>query len=213
MKIARVFIEEYSGRQVGDIHDVIDSENHPGSVREGILKEVPVADEFDPDIVAATIHPECWIKEGAPTVYEDPEDETYTHQTEDAPYVKFTEDADKIAAKAQADKDAQIAVKYNEMNADVMAEMTSVFGTTRPDSATAYHETWKLMAAKPELFSGEGLVAEKDTATYSKGDTLETDLKVQTYANERIAEVETYGVNRIKRIKQFADEKAAILAG
>lgn len=55
MKIARVFVQEYSGRTIGDIHDVFSSENHPGVVLSGTLKEVEVADDFDKDVMNAVI--------------------------------------------------------------------------------------------------------------------------------------------------------------
>ena len=58
MKIARVFIQEYPGRQVGDIHDVFSPENHPGVILSGIIAEVEVADDFDKSIMSATIHSE-----------------------------------------------------------------------------------------------------------------------------------------------------------
>jgi hypothetical protein len=46
MKLARVFVQEYPGRQIGDIHDVIDNENHPGTILGGTIKEVPLPEEF-----------------------------------------------------------------------------------------------------------------------------------------------------------------------
>lgn len=186
MKLARVFVQEYPGRQIGDIHDVIDSENHPGSILSGTIKEVEVAEDFDPETMIAVV---------------------------DGESVTFQEDAAKVAAKAAAAKQAQIAVKYAEMDKAIFDEMEAVFGTRRSDSANAQYETLKLMKEKPELFSGEGLLADVETNTYALGSALDTDLKVQTFATERIAAIEAYGVFRAKRIKQFADEKAAILAG
>lgn len=47
MKIARVFVQEYANYQVGDINDVFDVNYHPGQLLSGVLKEVPVADDFD----------------------------------------------------------------------------------------------------------------------------------------------------------------------
>ena len=55
MKIARVFVSEYPGKQVGDIHDVFSPEQHPGSLLSGIIKEVEVADDFDAEIMEATV--------------------------------------------------------------------------------------------------------------------------------------------------------------
>lgn len=52
MKLARVFIQEYSGNAVGVIHDVV---AQPAGVLEGILQEVEVEDDFNKDIMTATI--------------------------------------------------------------------------------------------------------------------------------------------------------------
>ena len=46
MKIIRVFVSEYPGKQVGDVYDIIDSENHPGSILSGIIKEVELPEEL-----------------------------------------------------------------------------------------------------------------------------------------------------------------------
>lgn len=55
MKICRVFVTEYPGRIVGDIFDVIDPNNHPGPLLSGTIKEVSVEDDFDHEIVTATV--------------------------------------------------------------------------------------------------------------------------------------------------------------
>ena len=187
MKIARVFIKEYPGRQIGDIHDVFSPENHPGSILSGLLAEVEVADNFDASIMQAEV-----AEDGA---------------------VTFAESPTKVAARAAAIKAKDIVDRYNDMNADVYAEMQQVFGTTKSDSATAYFETWKLMAAKPVLFYQQGLKADKEIGSFQAGDALDTMQKVEDYANARIAEAETYSVNRMARIEQFRVEKAAIEAG
>lgn len=114
-------------------------------------------------------------------------------------------DPSKVAAKGGRIKAELIQVKYDEMNADVYAQMLQVMGTNKPDSATAFYETWKLMTAKPELFSPEGLL---DDA----GNPLDTNQKVVEYAAAKIAGAEAYSVYRMTRIKQFKAEKAAILA-
>lgn len=184
MKIARVFIAEYPGRAIGDIHDVFSPENHPGSILSGTLKECEVADDFDMSIMRGVI-----AEDGS---------------------VTFEEDPAKVAAKVLADKTAQITERYNDMNADVFAQMAAVFGTTRADSATAYHETWLLMKAKPALFWESGLKAHVAHGSFAVGDALDTIQKVEDYADACLAAVEAYAVTRMERIKQFQDEKAAI---
>ncbi len=185
MKIARVFIQEYPGRQVGDIHDVFEVENHPGSILSGILAEVEVPEGMDERYLGATIA----------------EDGTVT----------LAVDAGKLAAAEAAEKQAQVTAAYNQMNKDVYDQMAVVFGTTKSDSATAFEGTFRLMISKPELFSAEGLVADKAIGDFEAGDVLDTDVKVAAYGQARIDEIEQYAVFRMNRIKQFYAERAQIL--
>jgi len=187
MKIARVFVTAYPGKSIGDIHDVFSPENHPGSLLGGTIKECEVADDFDMSIMKAVVA----------------EDHSVT----------FESDSAKVAAKAVAAKTAQITERYNDMNTDVFAEMENLFKTKNPESAQAYHETWKLMKAKPVLFFESGLKAHKAIGSFTAGAALDTVQKVEDYADACLAAAETYGVWRMERIKQFQDEKDAILAG
>lgn len=191
MKIARVFIQEYPGRQIGDVHDVFSPENHPGPVLSGIIAEVEVADDFDKDVVDVVVA----------------EDKSVTIEP------NATKAAAKVAAAALKEKELEITDRYNDMNADVYAQMAVVFGTNRSDSAQAYNETWKLMKEKPVLFYEKGLKAHKAVAGFAAGASLDTIQKIEDYADACLAEVEAYGVWRMERIKQFQDERAAILAG
>lgn len=186
MKIARVFITQYPGRSVGDIYDVFSLEGRPAAVLEGTLKEVEVADDFDMSIMQGVV-----AENGDVTFEESPE---------------------KVAAKVAAGKSAQILERYNDMNNDVLAQMTAVFGTTRTDSASAFYETWKLMVQKPVLFFEKGLKADIEAGGFLVGAALDTIQKVEDYANARIALAETYSVYRMERIEQFKTEKAAIEA-
>lgn len=185
MKLARVFISEYPGRQVGDIFDIIDSDNHPGSILSGIIAEVEIPEGMDESTMKAVIG-----EDGA---------------------ISFEVDTEKVAAKAAAEKAALVTAAYNQMNTDVYAQMASVFGTTKSDSATAFEGTFKLMAQKPELFVNEGLVADKAVGAFLVGDALNTTELVAEYAAARIAEVEAYAVYRMNRIKQFHAERELIL--
>lgn len=187
MKIARVFITEYPGRAIGDIHDVFSPENHPGVILGGTLKEVEVADDFDPSTLKGVI-----AEDGS---------------------VTFEADPAKVAAKTAAQKAQDVTDRYNDMNADIFAQMEAVFGTQRSDSATAYHQTWQLMKAKPILFWEQGLKVHVAHGSFEVGDALDTIQKVEDYADAALAAVEVYAVYRMNRIKQFAEEKAAILAG
>lgn len=55
MKICRVFVTEYPGRIIGDVFDMIDPNSHPGSLLSGTIKEVSVEDDFDHEIMTATV--------------------------------------------------------------------------------------------------------------------------------------------------------------
>lgn len=132
-------------------------------------------------------------------------------------------DQAKVAAKqANAVIDglkALILVKYNEMNEQVLVQMYNVFGTTNPDSASAYKQTWELMKEKPALFRDEGLLVERQilaadgmTILFQAGAALNDDFSVVTYATRLIQMAEEYAVYRMKRIQQFRDDRALILA-
>lgn len=66
MKVARVFIQEYTGKSIGDIHDVFSPENHPGSILGGIIKEVEVTDNFDASTMKGVV-----AEDGSVTFEED----------------------------------------------------------------------------------------------------------------------------------------------
>lgn len=186
MKIARVFISEYPGRAIGDIHDVFSPENHPGSILSGTIKEVEVADDFDKEIMQGVV-----AEDGS---------------------VTFEESPAKVAAKSAAAKAAQITERYKDMNDDVYASMSAVFGTNNPDSATAWHQTWQLMKSSPVSYFELGMRAHVAHGSFQVGDALDTVQKCEDYADAALAAVAAYSVTRITRIKQFQDEKAAIEA-
>ena len=52
-------------------------------------------------------------------------------------------DVTNIANAVVEDATAAIAVKYAEMKVDVLADMATTFGTSDPDSASAYLQTWE----------------------------------------------------------------------
>lgn len=186
MKIARVLIQDLEGYKKGDIYEVaaIDSQQ---PARASAMQEVEVADEFDP-----AIHDAVFAEDGS---------------------ISFEINATKQSAKVNASKAAQIAVKYNEMNAAVLAAMATAFGTSNVDSALAQQQTLKEMVQTPSDWSGDGLVVDVPTTNFAIGDALDTNQKVTDFANERLAVIKAYGIFRMKRIQQFRDEKAAIEAG
>lgn len=135
----------------------------------------------------------------------DPADESWT-------YSSWYTISENTAAKVAADKADQIQAAYNTMNSEVLAQMSAVFGTTNPDSASAYEATWKLMAETPSDWSAAGLTARFDRGGVLTGAALDTDQKVLDYANACLQEVKTYGVWRMQRIETFRADRAAIEA-
>jgi len=100
--------------------------------------------------------------------------------------------------EAAASKEAQVKAAYDSMNADIYAEMATVFGTTNPESATAYNETYKLMKESPADFIGADFADEA---------------AVIAFADAKLATIKAYAIYRLNRIKQFQTERDAILNG
>lgn len=138
---------------------------------------------------------------------------------EDTPgVIELQSDPTKKAEMIAQDHGSLITEKYNEMNTDVYGEMKTVFGTTKSDSASRNYETWKRMKEVPAMFSGEGLVSDRqliasddETILFELDDALNTDEKITQYATRLLELADAYAVFVMKRIKQFKDEKAAIL--
>lgn len=95
---------------------------------------------------------------------------------------------------------------YNE----VYDELYTRFGTRNGEAVSADYETWKLMAETPSDWSSLGLSVTRDTTSFDIGDVLNTDQKVQDYANECIADIKAYGVWRIQRQAQYITDLAAL---
>jgi hypothetical protein len=109
---------------------------------------------------------------------------------------QFTQNV--IAAQIPIDKQSRITEKYNLLNAEVYAQMASVFGTTNPESATANHNTWSTMVQYPTAFVG------------SLGFT--TNEEVLNFAQPKLDASITYSIYRLQRIEQFRQERISILA-
>lgn len=176
-----------------------------------------------------TFASDVWFKAGQPIELTDPQDASYSfYPAGSYDFVNWTQkepgqvddrysfEAEHFVIEEKAAQDyskpERISQAYEAMNTYVLSEMSKVFGTTSTESATAYEATWRLMIASPSLFVSAGLTARFGSAGLNIGDALDTDQKVQDYANAKIAEVEAYAVNRMQRIEQFRSEKAAIEA-
>jgi len=117
---------------------------------------------------------------------------------EDFQVLGLADDLPEVVAEMEAasSKEAQVKAAYDQMNSDVYAQMAIVFGTTNPESATAYNETYKLMKESPADFVNADLV---DAAA------------VEAFADAKLATIKAYAIYRIGRIAQFQAERDAIL--
>lgn len=142
-----------------------------------------------------------------------PEDmsvETVSAELVDGEIVLFT-DAAKVQAVLVAQKTAQVQKAYDQMNAEVLAKMAEVFGTTKTDSATAYKETWALMDQSPAEWASAGLTAAFAVAELQIGEALCTEERVKAYAEAKLLEVKNYGIWRMQRIEAFKQERDTIM--
>lgn len=163
---------------------------------------------------------DTWVKEGEADLTVQPIDASYTlkyaGETDSrwthvpaVPAYKFLQ---KKSSWVLYDKGVRIAQAYAEMNTEVLSAMTTVFGTSKTDSATAYNETWKMMSASPSDWSGAGLKSAFVVAGFAIGDALDDDVKIAAYANAKLAESLAYGIWRMQRIDAFKSLRDSILA-
>lgn len=110
-----------------------------------------------------------------------------------------TKDAD-IASDA-AKKVAQDA--FNVLTDEIELDAASTAGTTNQISGLMDLLTYMRMKDAPELFDGESLVAKKDVSGFTKGDALDTALKVSQYAEAMLAESDQFMIRRMKKITDY----------
>jgi hypothetical protein len=194
--------------------------------------------EGEADVYSQPIIPEYWSKEGEADVYVEPDpiddwvhhpivvDNSWTYHSPemDESWVHVPSALDtswdyhpeikagdmRIILDVTQDKEDRKKVAKEDRDTDVYANMTTAFGTDNPDSASANYETFKIMAAKPNLFSGIGMFVTVETTSFTLNDALDTDQKVQDYANEMILKAEQYAVDRTTRIFVYLNEKISI---
>lgn len=137
---------------------------------------------------------EYWTKDEA-RVYEQPvvNDDTWEFHGFVAAvpeHYEIIEDGERLKTKTVEDL-------HTVMEQEVLEQMATVFGTTNPESATAYKQTYDLMLAKPSLFVGKLGLTDEESIT--------------SYATAKVAAIEEYAVWRMERIAQFKIERDAIL--
>jgi len=96
------------------------------------------------------------------------------------------------------DLERQVTGKYQEMVADVYAQMLIVFGTKNDVSASAFAATWEAMKKRPTNYVDVDL-------------GLVDEAAVTAFAGSKLSASDAYGVFRLKRIAQYQSEKSAIL--
>jgi len=111
---------------------------------------------------------------------------------------------------AEKNKNRRINKKRSEMNTDIYSEMETLFKTDDALAAIAYESTWEKMAKTPGKFSTEGLLVIIPTTSFATGDHLDTTQKVDDYATEALELLDTFAINRWKRINQYMVERAVI---
>lgn len=174
-------------------------------VEEQVTRDLISEAKFYPSI------PNRWYKDGVGFVEVDPNDETYDfikgseEKTIPAVYSEnivipahwvVIEDTELLNQRVALQKLEQKIKLKEQMEIDVLSEMTRVFGTSNMNSASANKDTWQLMIDEPSLFVGH------------MGFTTESE--VIAFGTAKMSEVKGYAVYRAIRIEQFKNEVALL---
>jgi hypothetical protein len=162
------------------------------------MEEVTIIDQpetTDPetgDVIPAVTHQE--MRE----VIDSPE-QTIPAVTHEEQVLRYGLELDPalVAAKALRAKGDLVKAAAKRMWDDILAEMERVYSTPDMNSATAYYLTWGDMVSSPESYVGE---------------LFPSANAVTNYATDKLQSARTYAIFRIARIRQYEQEKAAILA-
>lgn len=112
----------------------------------------------------------------------------------------------------------ELAKLKEEMDRELYDLMYQVSGTSDFNSATIFEKTWTKMVNNPSNYSGLGLTARFDRGDdglgnpLSKGDALDSNDKVQSYAQACLDEVEAAEAVRMQRIEQYKQDVATVIA-
>lgn len=107
-----------------------------------------------------------------------------------------------LKADGEAQKDAALAKRAaaEQLYKDIFADALSTANTSDIFTAIIDVFTYIRMEEKPELFAVQGLVAKNDSTSFAKGDALDTVNKIQTYAQEKLSERDSFMIRRWKMI-------------
>jgi hypothetical protein len=151
--------------------------------------------------------PEYWSKDGEEEVLEQPmiADDSWTYNISVESIKAHHKISVDQSGKELGHKKEQVTLAYKDMNNDVYAQMEIVFGTTNPESASAYERTWQMMKENSEAFANVGIKNDL-------GFDLLTGLDVLNFATEKLDAVLAYGVWRLKRIEDFRALRSSLLS-
>lgn len=114
-------------------------------------------------------------------------------------------DPNLVEEKKQNDKKSRIAIKYQEMDLDILNEMKQICNTTKPESALTDYNKYKEMLEDPQFFVNKGLLN-------SEGNELDSEESVTVFAQSKINDLKLFSIYRDKRIAQFLQEQQEILS-
>lgn len=117
-----------------------------------------------------------------------------------------------IAVAAENTLAGELAVLKAEMNSELYALMYSVAGTSDFNAATLYEKTWNKMVSNPSNYSNLGLTARFDRGGLEVGEALDTNQKVQDYAQACLDVSDAAEITRMQRIEQYKLDAAALVA-
>lgn len=192
---ALVYTQVYNSKNAGDIQQIMDdyaaSKFRNSLLSSGVLEFVDIPESYSLEYIYTELVNGEW------TIKED----------------QFAKNNDELESKKRELKE--------EMDAELYAMMAQVVGTTDFNSAIIFERTWEKMVANPSSYSGLGIRARFDRGTYDDGgspvnimtgDMLDTDDKIQGYAQACLDEVEEGQKLRLERIEQYKDDLAALIA-
>jgi len=222
MKVALVYVKAADGRSIGEIANILDASqkwSHRLLSNKIVEKvQIPTALENSPQSQLQTqfvADVGAYWSDGTTSQATQPlVDDGNGNMIGDVSFTFYPFEAAhwEVIENTTEKLTADIMDLYSIMSAEVLAQMTVVFGTSKTDSALSYEATWKEMNAVPSDYSSAGLTARFAVAGFAIGDALNTDLKITDYSAAKIAELKSYAVWRMQRIEQFRTDKAALLA-
>lgn len=172
-----IYVQDYNDKKIGDIETICPIPHT------GFLKTTGICAEIPCEGIALQLASAVFDEKTGWSIIRDP-----------------------IKVKAWEDQKT-IKEMYEQMNEEILAQMKIVFGTTNPESASAYNETWKLMEQNPNFWASHNMKAQFDIGAFQVGDDLDDADLIEEYAHAKLIEVQDYAVWRMQRIEKFRQDK------